>query len=363
MGIILAVAVLVDLGVSGGDNQNTVVTKIVTALLPESPQGHQEGKTIPNIPAPTPPNKKLPPFSITSDLALLRGEGFFYIEDGILYRNKLEGDIVTEQAQKIAEGAQRILAQNEKLALFNVKSENSHSLWDNELWVIDKESGTVRKIYEDVVSAQISPEGNMLAVFQYGTEELHLINENGNLLNKIGTHAGYGVFSGDGNQVAYHKLADVSQDGDRTSLLENAYGIAVYNLKTGTEFLATHQPGDFYPVEFSPDGKVLYFISDRGGHALWSVDLQNGEESQLSKPGVPVYINHDNAIWFSNKLSAISETDGKISLVHILPDQKSIAVQDLGEGTSPRWKVQDRIIEFNGKDGWTTVDIASSLKK
>lgn len=361
IGALLAVFILLDFGVHGGNTENTVVAKVVSKLIPELSQQREQNVTVPNIPTPHSPKKEIHPFSITSDPTLLRGEGFFYVENGVLYRNKLENGVATEYAQKIAEGVQQTVAQNNKLALFTVKADGSLSQWNNELWVVDKELGTARKIYNNIVSVQISPQDDMLAVFQYGTYEVHLIDENGNLLNKVGIHGGEIAFSADGSQLAYHKLADSAQD--KYSLAENAYGIAVYNLKTGTEFLATHSAGDFYPVEFSPDSSHLYFISDRGDHALWSVDLRNSEETQLSSPGVPVYINHDNAIWFSNKLSVVSETDGKVSLVQILPNKNAVTVKDLGEGTSPRWKIQDRVIEFKGKDGWATVDVSSFLKK
>lgn len=366
-GVILAVIALVDLGISDGNNENTVVTKIIMAVLPKSPEKYQIQEVIPHTPPPSLQQKKLPKFSITNDPALLKGEGFFYVEDGVLYRRKIKDGVAAQESEKIAEGIQWVMAQSEKLTLFTVKADGSSSLWNNELWLVDKETGTARKVYEDVLSAQISPQGNTLAVSQYGTEELHLIDENGNLLNKIGIHGGYAVFSPDGKKLAYHKLADTSQDGGRTSLLENAYGISVYDMKTSTEFLATDHAGDYRPVGFSPDGTYLYFLSgsDRGdSQALWSVDLKSGGEAhRLSEEGVSVYVNHANAIWSSDRLSVVSETDGEISLVQILPDQKSASVASLGEGTSPRWKIQDKIIEFKGKDAWKTVDVASFLKK
>lgn len=358
IGTLLVIIALLDLGVHGGNTENTITTKVVSKLIPQSFQQSGQKVIDPNIPTRPSPKKETSRFSITSDPALLRGEGFFYVEDGVLYRNKLENGVVVEYGQKIAEGVDLTLAQNDKIALFTVKVKNR---WDNDLWTIDKEMGVAKKIYEDVATVQISPKENLLAVFQIEASEVHLIDENGNLLNKIGIHGGEIAFSNDGNKLAYHKLAD---NGDSFyDLAEQAYGIAIYDIPSGREFIATDYPGDYYPVGFSSDDTYLYFISNRGDHALWLVNLRSSEEVQLSPPEIPVYINHNNAVWFSDRLSVISETNGKISFVQIVLDQKSVVVQELGEGISPRWKVQDRVIEFKGKDGWTTVDISSFLKK
>lgn len=287
------------------------------------------------------------------------------MEDGVLYRTKLKDGVAVERGQKVGEGVEWVSSQSEKLTLFVRKGEGSISIWDNELWAIDKELGAARKIYEDVVYSQISPRGNMLAVAT-NDAELHLVNENGGLLGKVGIHSTSATFSTDGNKLAYHKLADSNPQGYEEDLYLKSQGISVYDINTGKEFLATNSPLDSRPVGISRDGKYLYFISERDQNmSLWSVNLaEKAQPVRLTDPMVKVYVNYRDAIWSSDGRSVISKTDGEVSLVHIFSSQQSASVDILGKGGSPRWKIQDKVIEFKGEDGtWKTVDVSALVSK
>ncbi len=312
----------------------------------------------------------LKPLWITSDITLLQGEGFFSVEDGVLYRTKLKDGVAVERGQKVATGMHMVLAQSDKMVLFTdlVKvPEGMHGPLENDLWAIDKETGTARKIYQDVQSANISPKGNMIAV-STASAQVRLIDGGGNLLNTVGFKGSSAAFSPDGNKLAYHRLPDSYTAGDMgedPTSINN--GIAVYNINTGKDFLATNSFHDYAPLTFSLDGRYVYFLSGREGNALWSADIvKGGEPTRL--PGVTA-LSGNSAEWSSDRRSVLSVGDeGQALLVKISNDSKSLSVHtigDLGERSGfPRWVVQDKTVEFKGKDGeWKTVDVSALVSK
>lgn len=335
-----------------------------SVATPSTPEVTQVPVTPPQPPVTTDTTQKPKKFWITSDITLLQGEGFFYVEDGVLYRTKLKDGVAVERGQKVGEGVDLLMTQNGKLALFtHTTMSYGEGPVKNDLWSIDKETGVARKIYQDVMYAPISPKGNMIAVSTQDAR-VHLIDENGNLLNKVGVYSTSAVFSPDGEKIVYRKLPDNPPEsftlGD---LVTHAQGLAVYDINTGKETLVTHGVDDAWPVGFAHDGKNLYFVKDCC--SLWSADLKNGGEPvSMLDPKTPVYVNDYDAIWSSDGRSVISKTDGEVSLLHISPSQQSASVTMLGKGGSPRWKVQDKLIEFKGEDGtWKTVDVSQLVSK
>ena len=314
----------------------------------------------------------LKPLWITSDITLLQGEGFFSVEDGVLYRTKLKDGVAVERGQKVATGMYEVVAQSEKMVLFTdiVKvPEGMHGPLKNDLWAIDKETGTAKKIYQDVQSANISPKGNMIAV-STASEQVHLINDNGNLLNRVGLYGASAVFSPDGSKLVYRKFIDNPPEGfPSQDFAQSALGVAVYNINTGREVQVSHFVQDYIPLTFSADGRYAYFISERDNtQALYSADLvKGGEPVLLSNPKIPIYLSEDDNLWSSDRRSTFTIGDnGEIFLVKISRDQQPISMSVVGEGlvAFPRWVVRDKLIEFKGKDGeWKTVDVSALVSK
>lgn len=320
------------------------------------------------------------PFFITSDVNLLQGEGFFYAEDGVLYRTKLENGVALMRGQKVAEGVESVatvpMIQNEKVALFTKRAGKKDSFWDNEVWGIDKETGMVKKIAEDVYSAQFSPKGDMILVSTYDTHEVRLVDTEGNLLNKIGVHGARAAFSPDSGKIAYHKLPDNPPAGATFGeLLENALGVAVYDIATGKESLVLENPDvnrygptDFEPLGFSKDNTFVYFISNyKGGgsiRSVWSLKLDGrSEPTRLTDSSVVTHVNFSNSVWSLDRMSVVSEIDNEVSLLRISADSVSASLEPIGTGTSPRWKVQDKVIEFKGEQGWEEVNVEGVASK
>lgn len=329
------------------------------------------------------PEDKPKPFIITLDTALLRGESFFYMEredgfiysqSGVLYRTELQNGVAVERGKKVAEGIQRILAQDEKTLLFTrSKIQEGGNPFGNELWLVDKEAGIARAILLNIDFASVSSDGEKVAIstgqgggFGSSLNEIRILDRTGNEIGRVGGHGSNPVFSGDGTKIAYLKMDD-NQMGDMGSYAFR--GISVYDLATGKETVVSDNPEDYSPVGFSSDGSRLLFISGGGGReSLWSKKISaTGSPVLISDINVSVYINNES-VWSSDRSSIIGwssqgQPEPIISLFKISSDSTSASVEVLGKGTSPRWKVQDKIIEFKGEQGWEEVDVSDIVAR
>lgn len=329
------------------------------------------------------PEDKPKPFIITSDSALLRGESFFYMEreegfmysqSGVLYRTKLQNGVAVERGQKVAEGIQRILAQDEKTLLFiRSKIQEGGNPFGNELWLVDKEAGVARAILLNIDFASVSSDEEKIAIstgqgggFGSSLNEIRILDRTGNEIGRVGGHGSSPIFSGDGTKIAYLKMDD-NQMGDMGSYAFR--GISVYDLATGKETVVSDNPEDYNPVGFSSDGSRLLFISGRGGReSLWSKKISaTGSPALMSDTNVSVHIDSQGP-WSSDGFSVVGassqqQSESMLSLFTISPDFTSASVEVLGKGTSPRWKVQDKVIEFKGEQGWEEVDVSNIVAR
>src|SRR5262249_9103906 len=95
--------------------------------------------------------------------------------------------------------------------------------------------------------------------------------------------------SPDGKTVAY-VITNVDLEGNRTS---SAIWLAAVDGSTEPRLLTNSGKKDRHP-RWSPDGKTIVFVSNRGGSSqLWLLDLGGGEARQITS----ISTEADNPIW------------------------------------------------------------------
>lgn len=357
------------------------VAAIIAVLFVSKPwaQENRSNNGVSNVPSVTPT-----PFP-TVPLEELQGidiPELTYLENGTLYRSKPNDPNERATRRKIVESIDRIFSEKGPQILFGKYNENSiegTEATNMDLFILDTKTGVSRLIYRDIMLASLSPKGDLIAVAtNEPTFELHLIDREGRLLKKIGTHGSSPVFSPDGRYLVYNKLADNSRGGETLNwndLLMYAHGLALYDLVTGDERMLTHRAGDFGPATFSLDMKRLYFNADddpfemKGENGIWMVGIDGAGRKQLTNtpttPSLP-YLNrgeNSQVLWYRNGLTLISEFDGVIWQYHLNSLGEITGGNPITEDAkSARWVVQDRILAARGSSGWKLLNVEKSQR-
>lgn len=237
--------------------------------------------------------KPKPPLVITKDQNVLKGKGLFYTEGGTLYKEAiaLDGTLATT-SQTVAAGSVNLVDQNEDIVLFikdiTVPIEGVFG-YTNELWVLDKRTGTTKKIRGNVIQeGSISPSEDIFVIRTIGNQLL-VLTKDGSLIIEIPSHGISPTFSPDGKKVAYIRLKDGEIEMGDDSMFQ---GVAMYDFVSGKDSLVfkTAPGGNEYMITgWSPDGKRIYFPS---GGSTWSVAIDGtGERWETGFP-VPNYLTH-----------------------------------------------------------------------
>lgn len=256
--------------------------------------------------------KPEPPLIITKDINILKGKGFFYVENGILYKEAiaLDGALATT-SQVVATGSIRLVDQSEDAVLFikYLLIEGHSSV--NELWALDKMTGMVNKILDNVVQGAVSSEGNLIAVSTNDRELLVLARDGGDLVAKIGIQGASPVFSPDGKKIAYIKLKDEKITLGDEDMFQ---GVAIYDLATGKDDIiskAGTEGKEYRITGWSPDGKRIFFPSSND--AIWSIALDGTGKRQETNKGVesPFVSTYLSQLLFTDDgTMAFGEADG-----------------------------------------------------
>ncbi len=225
--------------------------------------------------------------TITADMEVLMGRGFFYSDNGILYkRTYLSDGTIATVSKKVAEGAIRLVDQNKHAVLFIkdlIIPIEGLSGYKNELWYLDKKTGSVWKMFDDVSQeVDISPSGNLVVV-RNTNSELLILSKEGDIVEKIGIHGGSPVFSPDESKVAYIKMSD-KPISSMIGLPGIFQGVSVYDLlsKTDRLILPSSQKlgeSDWNILAWLPDGTRIYFLSEKN-NAVWSVAVDGSDRRQ-----------------------------------------------------------------------------------
>lgn len=257
--------------------------------------------------------KPEPPLVITKDPTILKGKGFFYVENGVLYKQAINDDgTLATRSKIVATGSLRYIEQDENTVLFTkdlfVRSEETI----NELWMLDKVTGVTKKIMDNAAPGSISPLGDLVTVDTDDDQLLVLARDGGGLVAKVGVQGGNSMFSPDGKKIAYIKLKDEKITMGDEDMLQ---GVAIYDLATGKDTLISKTEGqgkEYKLTGWSPDGKRIYFPSSND--AIWSVALDGtGKRQETNKGGatspfVPTYLS--KLLFTDDGKTAFGEGDG-----------------------------------------------------
>lgn len=292
-----------------------------------------------------------------------------FVEDETLYKSAVI-DPANLSKKKLASNVLKIVSSNEKTgrSLFLSKSKKPD---ETDLWLADIPKGSVAKVAEGVISAQLSPDGKFIAAWNK-SQEIRLMDLSGKMTKKIGNHGAAPIISPSGKYIAYQKLAEASSDGDNQSLFGQARGIAVFEISTGKETLLTTGGGnDFGPAGFSPDDRHLYFYSTRTGLAsLWMVKLSGFGTKQLTNVDVRsagdgrfVPILNEDARWSSDGkiFFGASGSEKDIWLLKFNDDATLSEAKIIAKGSDAQWRKQDKSIiirtQDDGRARWRTLNI------
>ncbi|MHB0865753.1 MAG: TolB family protein [Minisyncoccota bacterium] len=301
-----------------------------------------------------------------------------FVENGVLYHSFVglpEKEVVAEKVHRVLD---YLPTERKLLYVTRPQTSGTDAAMGGDLVLTDTTSWIGQKIAENVISGRLSPDGTNIVVWD-NRDEIFLTRHDGKFLRRIGIHGAAPVFSQDGTFVAYQKLANDSTNGNRQSLFENAYGIAVYDVRSGVERVVTNGGvDDFAPIGFSEDMSKLYFNSTRPygkssqNHvaAVWVVDLAHGNTKRLTNVDERAVMNgsiipviSDDAIWSSNRMTAISSTgknQGVWSFV-FSPDGEHLSALYVSDGESPLWIIPGEEVAvrtvIDGKKVWRTVNI------
>lgn len=316
--------------------------------------------------------------SMTAFSAAYAKDDLPFIEKGILYHSAVD----LENPEPVLNGVIRILdyqpGAKKILCMTRSQETRSDAVTGGDLVIVDTTNWSQSKVATDnIVGGRLSTDG-LSAVVWNDQHEIIYVRNSGKSLQKIGVHGAAPMFSHDGSLISYQKLADETISGDRQDFFEHAYGIAVYDLKTGKEKMVTGGGvHDFAPVGFSNDLSKLYFNSTRPydnspqNHvaSIWVVDLVLNRTERLTNSdeaaalnGLTTPIIGDDAIWSSDRSIVIS-SDGKngVWIFTLSFDGKYLTASRVAEGDSPRWTIPDQVIAIRanvaGKNHWKSVTI------
>lgn len=310
-----------------------------------------------------------PPLIITKDSNALIGQGYFYAENGSLYKEEINADgVLATTTKNVATGSIRLVDQSDDAVLFikdiSVPQEGL-SGYKNELWLLDKRVGTIKKLLDNVTQdGSISSVAQLIVVRNTGNQ-LIVLTYDGISTTSTNVYGASPVFSPTGDKIAYIKLKDGHIEMGTPDMLQ---GIAVYDLVAGKDTLIlSSAPGEneWMIAGWSADGKRIYFPS---ADSTWSVGIDGTEKRQETNKiagvsRVPAYLSHllftsDGALAFGEAeglwafslsntgefLSAkkvVEGTQGFSSQLHWLEKDRSVSSHLYGKVSTTVYRISD----------------------
>src|SRR6056297_2753538 len=189
-----------------------------------------------------------------------------------------------------------------------------------EVYVIDPDTTSPRKVVDGAILEDISPDGKHLLVSGASSSpSLYLVDVATHQLEQI--TKGYTVssarFSPDGQTVVFGVM-------DKTGSMD-IYTLDLSN-KNISPLIQTSQWSEYFPA-FTQDGQYLMFMTNRTGQ--WGVDyldMNTNKRYQANLWGMYPSLSRDDA-WTA------LEKDGQIHVSTTTGKE----LQTLGEGTTPQW--------------------------
>ncbi|MBI3982115.1 MAG: PD40 domain-containing protein [Gemmatimonadetes bacterium] len=153
-------------------------------------------------------------------------------------------------------------------------------------------------------------------------------------------------YSPDGRWIAFHERNEGSEQDDEMD-------VWILPAEGGRAIQLTHVPGfDGWP-SWAPDGRSVYFVSDRGGSLnIWQldVDLQSG----LPR-GDPRQTTHygDASILYPRMLGAGTRLTfalvRRTSVIHVAPTDRPVEARTIARGRSPQLSPDGRTVYYVGE--------------
>lgn len=273
-----------------------------------------------------------------------------YLDGEALYVSRPNDIREKNSRRKIADNVDHVFDQRGTKVLFGKNMElNEQTGRRADLWVVDALTGEEKKVAEYVNEATLSPSGEMIAVDDFATGRIKLLDKDGVFVKNVGTYGGWPIFSSDDEKIVYAKLAKLTTSMFDVNSPGNALGIAVYNLETGKETLLVSDERDGGPIAFSPDGKKLYFSSSRisGDISLWDVDLESLKVRQLTDRFAPSI--YKNPLISSNGKTMVSSSEDGIGILTFNDQGEVSSAKLIPGGTDARWLKKDEIITYRAQ--------------
>jgi Tol biopolymer transport system component len=191
---------------------------------------------------------------------------------------------------------------------------------DADTWRIDLQANDAgsrwasSSLYEN--GAAYSPDGKRIAFSsnRSGSREIWMTDADGEnavqLTNFGGPTPGTARWSPDGSQIVFDSRPDVTAD------------IYVVSAAGGSPRRLTTDPGEDARPAWSPDGKWIYYSSDRGGtgrNDIWRMPASGGVPTRLTKHGGFSAIPSPDGQWIYYETPIVGQ-DSKPTLYKIRPD-------------------------------------------
>lgn len=275
--------------------------------------------------------------------------------------------------EKIIGDVAYIVDNNKEYLLF--VRENDKTEFD--VWLLEKQTGNIKKLYKNASDAKISPDGSYFVVVS-DQSSMYLLDRSGRSVSRIGIHGISPRFSSDGSYVAYVKLADKTDDLTMGS--SNMFqGIAVYDIANDSNNVILNvNPGGnlgflsapFGIVEWSPVFNRIYFSSHENEFfpntvAVWSIKPDGtGKRQETNKTTEEMSWSSfgQQVLWLENSMVAIG---GAVHTFNFDEAGALIEINKIGnmdsQKSSLQWIEKNKIFIYlenkEEKRRWIKVDV------